>query len=160
MPSAVSFAYTPHSRWPLPPQPSPPPPPPTGSPVRVLVLDSSFNPPHAAHLALASRYPGQMEARLLVLGAANADKGVAAQQDIDVRLEMMTEMAKEMGQNTAVVCLKGEAARFVDKSRMLHRELEERIRKDVQDPAAPTDVRLVFPLGANDNPWVERPRPS
>ena len=91
--SAIELVYTPYPRWPLPPAPTLAPAP----TLRVSVLDSSFNPPTLAHLALASLPPPSpassgssptapapdtavphhgedFDARLLLLSVRNADK--------------------------------------------------------------------------------------
>lgn len=128
------------------------------------MLDSSFNPPHAAHLALASTSPlaqSPPDAIVLVLGAANADKGSIAQHELDVRLEMMKAMAQDMESryravagpgsvkrrldgrgNVGVVQFTG-GPRFVDKSRVIKQELEKRLGAERHMP----EVRLSFPLG-------------
>src|SRR3984885_1929810 len=49
--SPVELIYTPHDRWPI---PHPRLTPLIRRPLQVLVLDSSFNPPTLAHLALAN----------------------------------------------------------------------------------------------------------
>jgi nicotinamide-nucleotide adenylyltransferase len=115
------------------------------------VLDSSFNPPHSAHLALAQHGGSAFDARLLVLSTSNADKGAAEQQEVERRLEMMVEMAKAMEKtregNVAVACIAEPA--FVSKSRVLKREvkclLKERVGTSEGGPEP--EVRLTFLLG-------------
>lgn len=184
--SSFRLVYASHPHWPLPRPCSPSPTSPTRSspvltdanahaeeqahwtksPLRVTVLDSSFNPPHAAHLALASTSPlaqSPPDAIVLVLGAANADKGSVAQHELDVRLEMMKAMAQDMESryraavagpgsvkrhlddgrgNVGVVQFTG-GPRFVDKSRVIKQELEKRLGAERHMP----EVRLSFPLG-------------
>lgn len=79
----------------------------SSSPVDVAVLDSSFNPPHLAHLALASSPPLLSSAKqqqrhygahLLLLSSRNADKGTGKTGDASTlqRLEMMVVLAKDL----------------------------------------------------------------
>ncbi|KDQ24355.1 hypothetical protein PLEOSDRAFT_1046947 [Pleurotus ostreatus PC15] len=109
----VELIYVPHDAWPLhkdeqPPERSP-------RPVRISVLDSSFNPPTLAHLALANsprpkrRFTDERDgatsddlgldydAKLLLLSVRNADK-VLKQRDASLvqRLEMMVLLAKDI----------------------------------------------------------------
>lgn len=94
---------------------------------RILVLDSSFNPPHLAHYALAE------EARtykfgdsdkdgdrllLLLLSVKNADKIYPSPALFDERLEMMYIMARVWEKKTNVPVSIGltNHAKFVDKS--------------------------------------------
>jgi hypothetical protein len=148
--SPFDLLYTSHARWPLPPpsttttssiHPS------TPSHLSISVLDSSFNPPHAAHLALAQH--GTFDARLLVLSTHNADKGSAETREIALRLEMMREMARAMeeggGSNVAVACIHEPA--FVNKSRVLKRALEDLLDEGGAEP--PPGVQLTFLLGTN-----------
>lgn len=134
----LRLVYTSHPNWPLPRSPAPPstsssslhpdPASASGSPapegnigapsppiLRLTVLDSSFNPPHAAHLALAtaptrttasdhgsssssssSLLVPHSDATLLLLGTSNVDKGSIQQHELEVRSEMMREMAIEL----------------------------------------------------------------
>ena len=108
----VELIYTPHSRWPLPHsqvihQHRNP-----NRPLRISILDSSFNPPTLAHLALAnSPRPRKQnsenqdvcayDAKLLLLSVKNADKtlkpGDATYQQ---RLEMMLLLSKDVRTDT------------------------------------------------------------
>ncbi|OJT02256.1 hypothetical protein TRAPUB_7237 [Trametes pubescens] len=107
--SAIELVHTSHPRWPLPPHSA------TLAPtVHISVLDSSFNPPTLAHLALAntlpppptdvppSRSPHDFDARLLLLSVRNADKqlkpGDAAYEQ---RAEMMILLARDLARTHA-----------------------------------------------------------
>lgn len=80
---------------------------------QIAVIDSSFNPPHLAHLALASSPAilaspspsnsspdsvAQYDAHLLLLSSRNADKGMGRPGDANPkqRLEMMTVLARDL----------------------------------------------------------------
>ncbi|KNE58901.1 hypothetical protein AMAG_04438 [Allomyces macrogynus ATCC 38327] len=75
-------------------------------PVRVTILDSSHNPPNAAHMALlrtalqptlarrtGDNYQDAVDAVLILLAVQNADKGRLADLDLAHRLAMMREVA-------------------------------------------------------------------
>lgn len=105
----VELIYTPHSRWPLPhpriihQHPN--------RPLRISILDSSYNPPTLAHLALANsprpsyRDDGEQnsevqdacgyDAKLLLLSVKNVDKSLkAGDATYQQRLEMMLLLSK------------------------------------------------------------------
>ena len=106
----VELIYTPHSRWPLPhPQIIQH----SNRPLRISVLDSSFNPPTLAHLALAKspcpsdRDDGEKnskvqdicgyDAKLLLLSVKNVDKSLkAGDATYQQRLEMMLLLSKDV----------------------------------------------------------------
>ncbi|KAM0751587.1 Nucleotidylyl transferase [Meredithblackwellia eburnea MCA 4105] len=107
----------------------------------IVVLDSSFNPPHLAHLALASYSPlsaGESHAgsstsaklsRLLVISSKNADKvPKPGEPNTDDRLEMIERMARwmheERCEDVAVAVV--EAPTFCGKSQILVKELNKR----------------------------------
>jgi nicotinamide-nucleotide adenylyltransferase len=107
----LELIYTPHDRWPI---PHPPFTPLVRRPLRVLVLDSSYNPPTLAHLALAnSRRPmytqshdtiqdntSDYDAKLLLLSVRNADKSMKPDDASYLqRLEMMAIFAKYVVRN-------------------------------------------------------------
>ncbi|KZV94736.1 Nucleotidylyl transferase, partial [Exidia glandulosa HHB12029] len=89
---------------------------------RVLVFDSSFNPPTNAHAALA-RAPlnvagGSADTTLLLLSVTNADKAPKpGDATPEQRLEMMQLMAQELGEDVAVAAI--DAPTFVGKARAL-----------------------------------------
>ncbi|GAA6012613.1 hypothetical protein JCM10207_009057 [Rhodosporidiobolus poonsookiae] len=143
-----SLIFTSHSRWPLPPNGTTP-----QRPLRISVLDSSFNPPHAAHLALARH--SSADALLLCFTAANPDKGTVESSVTTTRLEMIRAVALdlqrragqdgalELGANVAVALL--DAPTFVQKSRVLKRELTELVRE--QTGGEEVEVKLDFLVG-------------
>ncbi|KAH7884385.1 hypothetical protein F5I97DRAFT_1889108 [Phlebopus sp. FC_14] len=105
--SAVEIVYASHERWPCPPGYAASPHP----PLHVSILDSSFNPPTLAHLALAKSRPPQhptsplpytdsttdYDARLLLLSIRNADKSLKPGDATYVqRLEMMHLLAQSV----------------------------------------------------------------
>ncbi|GAA5857304.1 hypothetical protein JCM8547_002209 [Rhodosporidiobolus lusitaniae] len=150
-PRAVTFIFASHSRWPLPPSTRSTAPGPSNlpSPLRISCLDSSFNPPTAAHLALASR--GSADACLLVYSAQNCDKGTAHAGEVARRLAFVREVALYMQEraekegreaNVAVALLNAPA--FVDKSRALKEELG-RMMGELGEEGVET--RLSFSVG-------------
>lgn len=102
--SKFELVYVPHTKWPLPHpklgEVS------TSSPLRISVLDSSFNPPTLAHLSLANSLPpsssqsdGEVDysARLLLLSVKNVDKSLKPGDALyEQRLEMMHLLVKNM----------------------------------------------------------------
>ena len=113
----VELIYTPHSRWPLP-NPKIIQQHPT-RPLRISILDSSFNPPTLAHLALInSPRPSfqnddkpnsqiqdgcEYDAKLLLLSVKNADKSLkAGDATYQQRLEMMLLLSKDVRAGTNV----------------------------------------------------------
>ncbi|GJE85571.1 nucleotidylyl transferase [Phanerochaete sordida] len=109
--SAVELVHVPHDRWPLPAHAAQPAPQP--EPLHIAVLDSSFNPPTLAHLALAlvpasvrapptdvsgaPRALPALGARLLLLSVRNADKSLKAHDATYAqRLAMMVRLAQDV----------------------------------------------------------------
>ncbi|KAG7451290.1 Nucleotidylyl transferase [Guyanagaster necrorhizus] len=82
---------------------------------KVLILDSSFNPPTLAHLALA-RCGNDYDARILMLSTTNADKKIAPG---DASLAQRQSMMGRLGFHIAVI----DEATFVGKARRLHAEM-------------------------------------
>ncbi|KAK0469624.1 Nucleotidylyl transferase [Desarmillaria tabescens] len=82
---------------------------------KVLILDSSFNPPTLAHLALA-RCGNDYDARILMLSTTNADKKLAPG---DVTIALRQSMMALLGFHIAVV----DEPTFVGKARKLHAEM-------------------------------------
>ncbi|GJN88026.1 hypothetical protein Rhopal_000982-T1 [Rhodotorula paludigena] len=146
------LVYASHGRWPLSPDAaqssvrSP-------VPLRISVLDSSFNPPHLAHLSLAQH--GEYDAHLLALTIGNPDKGRLEQSAVAVRVEMMRALALDLQRragepggkkgwaNVAVAVM--EAPTFTSKSRILREELDALAREQTERDDA--SVRLTFPVG-------------
>ena len=103
--SAVEYIYTSHDRWPLPRRLGHDL---SGPRLNISVLDSSFNPPTLAHLALADLpYPksfwrspeasDRFHAKLLLLSVRNADKLLKPSDATHAqRLDMMILLAKDL----------------------------------------------------------------
>ncbi|ORX37956.1 hypothetical protein BD324DRAFT_563689, partial [Kockovaella imperatae] len=100
----------------------------------ISILDSSFNPPHNAHLALASEpfpprsvsedLPSAYTHRLLVFSTTNVDKKPASgDPTLEQRVEMIKMLASNVGgpesKSPAAVGLINEPT-FVGKSRIIH----------------------------------------
>lgn len=180
--SKFELVYTPHRRWPLP-HPS------IGetatkTPVRISILDSSFNPPTLAHLGLANSLPpdaagnpdNDYSAKLLLLSVKNADKTVKpGDARHEQRLEMMHLLAKSMNPLRGAAAALGqlgpeEAANaaiaiideptFVGKSRVLRAALALRLA-DTPAPAPVitiADVELTFLVGHDTLARLVSPR--
>ena len=105
----VELIYTPHSRWPLPQTIQQHP----NRSLRISILDSSFNPPTLAHLALANSPRPSLrdddeqnsetqdtcgyDAKLLLLSVKNVDKSLkAGDATYQQRLEMMLLLSKDV----------------------------------------------------------------
>ncbi|KAK0193920.1 Nucleotidylyl transferase [Armillaria mellea] len=82
---------------------------------KVLILDSSFNPPTLAHLALA-RCGNDYDARILMLSTTNADKKLAPG---DATYAQRQSMMALLGFHIAVI----DEPTFVGKARRLHAEM-------------------------------------
>ena len=145
-----TLVYASHARWPLPRQST------SESPkalLQISVVDSSFNPPHAAHLALAQH--GRHDAHLLALTIANPDKGSIDEDAVTTRLEMMRAVAKDLERraaapdgrpewgNVAVAVL--QAPTFVQKSEMLRKDLDALAQAQAENESV--SVRLTFGVG-------------
>lgn len=149
--AGCTLVYASHARWPLPRDNAALAP---SRPVRISVVDSSFNPPHAAHCALAQH--GQHDAHLLALTIANSDKGNIDEEAVTSRLEMMRAIARDLerraGQpdgntsraNIAVAVLT--APTFTQKSEVLRRDLDDLAQTQSGDRS--TSTRLTFAVGA------------
>jgi len=110
----VELVYTSHERWPCPRLPIHPQR--KLDTIRLSILDSSFNPPTCAHLALANSRPPRYtmksgligstltsvaeldyDAKLLLLSVRNADKALkSGDATYEQRLEMMYLLSKDM----------------------------------------------------------------
>lgn len=94
--AGVQLIYASHAAWPYLGS--------TGQSLDIAVLDSSFNPPSNAHLALLSSKPllaghkSRYDGHLLLFSTQNADKGTGKPGDasLEQRATMMTLMAKHM----------------------------------------------------------------
>lgn len=171
-PLAFTLIYATHSAWPLVPQGSMSQP---SNSIRISVLDSSFNPPTKAHLALAnlgsvnknnndvsskssSEPPSSargFDAQLLLLSIKNADKTPSSKDASTAqRLEMMRAMAYEMLEaaengegtgNIAVGCVLEPS--FVGKSRVLKKALESIEESRNQEETSGSSTKLKYELG-------------
>lgn len=109
--STVELIHTSHSRWPLPPVS-----PHRAPTLQISVLDSSFNPPTLAHLAIANLRPpsppapssalassssDDFDARLLLLSVRNVDKQLKpGDATFEQRMEMMVLLAQDLARTT------------------------------------------------------------
>lgn len=108
---------------------------------RVLVLDSSFNPPHRGHSALVAKSiaypfptpPNQFSIQtintrsvLLLLSLKNADKQTKQLRSYTDRLEMMQMLASHIASEFGVACSIALTNRslFVDKQQVITNHLE------------------------------------
>lgn len=108
--SAFELLYRPSSFWPRSSPQSIP------GPHALAILDSSFNPPTRAHLALASAAGGAAEARILLLSVRNADKALApGDATYAQRLAMMRLIAEDADAAVGLV----DAPTFVGKVEVL-----------------------------------------
>ncbi|KAJ3761104.1 hypothetical protein EV360DRAFT_38482 [Lentinula raphanica] len=169
----VSILWSDHPLWPLPPNSSNPS---SAHPqqskkytrkLNISVLDSSFNPPTLAHLALANTSrprttasdSEEYDADLLLLSVRNADKSLKeGDATYAQRVEMMIELARDVRTHTRSLTESGNGDRdrdrnvavgitneptFVGKSRALTGFLKERldgfnvVEQDQTQPEAP-----------------------
>ncbi|KAK4704393.1 nicotinamide-nucleotide adenylyltransferase, partial [Phenoliferia sp. Uapishka_3] len=155
MSSPFHLTYASHPSFPVPRAGS-------TNPLHISILDSSFNPPHLAHLSLALSTPNPPPpATLLVLSTKNVDKvQKAGEPTPEDRLEMMEAMAEELESRGVVnvgVARINEPT-FVGKSEVLKLALEER--------AGGASVQLSFLLGWDtlirffDEKYYQPPAPS
>lgn len=120
---------------------------------RIIVLDSSFNPPHLAHYTLAKealkfKYnnvetPKSNSSLLLLLSVKNADKVLETPACYDHRLNMMLLMAHYLEKNLDVHVSIGltHHAKFVDKSVSIIDYLKEYFSSDYHS------MKLTFAVG-------------
>ena len=152
---STALVYTSHERWPLSPtHPIP------GSPLRISVLDSSFNPPTLAHLALANvpnPHPSEhdYDAKLLLLSIRNADKRLQeGDATFSQRVEMMSLLATRIHHNSpssppnVAVGLVNEPT-FIAKSSALQRFLDDRLAKLGSGPSYPISTQFTFLMGSS-----------
>ena len=173
--SAVELVHTPHDRWPYPHGTFTP-------PFRISILDSSFNPPTRAHLALASlspqpntsSFPKQdFDARILLISVRNVDKGLKPTDATYVqRLEMMIRLAGDVqasaltdnrDANVAVAII--DEPTFVGKARILTDFLQQRISssslKSIESSASQASLpppELTFLVGMDTLERILAPR--
>ncbi|EPQ52680.1 Nucleotidylyl transferase [Gloeophyllum trabeum ATCC 11539] len=126
--------------------------------LRISVLDSSFNPPTLAHLALldaaAPDEGEEYDAKLLLLSVRNADKVLKpSDATYGQRLDMMTLLAQEVdanrppsNRNVAVAII--DEPVFVRKSTILRSFLDKHLSPlDDSSPPKILQVSLVFLMG-------------
>lgn len=149
----IELIYSSAPAWPLPhPRPV------NMKALQIAVLDSSFNPPTLAHLALANhprpKYEyssGDYDAKLLLLSIRNADKKLkTSDATYEHRAEMMIELAKDVTNsdgspgNVAVAMI--DEPTFVGKSKILQMFLMKRLNElESLEPAL--EPKLTFLLG-------------
>lgn len=121
---------------------------------RICILDSSFNPPHLAHYALAKealayKYndkgenPQKEISLILLLSIKNADKGAAPLNEVAHRLVMMRLMADYLHENLGVhvsIAVTNHA-KFVDKSASVLNWLKTEVPNEV------AHIKLTFLVG-------------
>lgn len=152
---STALVYTSHERWPLPPTQELPRAPPQ---ITISVLDSSFNPPTLAHLALANAtnpfsLASDYDAKLLLLSVRNADKAIQeGDATLSQRVEMMSLLAKGIHeespsspQNVAVGLVNEPT--FIAKASTLRRFLDDRLAGLAFDSSHATSVQLTFLMG-------------
>ena len=168
----VELIYTSHSRWPLPQTVQQHP----HRSLRISILDSSFNPPTLAHLALANsprpsyrdddeqssetQDAGGYDAKLLLLSVKNADKSLkAGDATYQQRLEMMLLLSKDVitsskpeheAANVAIAII--DKPTFVGKSSMLLDFLQRRLT------TTPLPLELTFLVGLDTLERLFSPR--
>ncbi|OVF04499.1 putative nicotinamide-nucleotide adenylyltransferase [Clavispora lusitaniae] len=120
---------------------------------RIVILDSSFNPPHLAHSTLAkdalefeyngTTTPKSKSSLLLLLSVKNADKITIQPAPLDYRLEMMYLMAQYLESNLDIHVSIGitNHARFVDKSVAIINYLKSYLADDYGS------IKLTFAVG-------------
>ena len=152
---AAALVYTSHERWPLPPTQSLP-----ISPLRISVLDSSFNPPTLAHLALANApHPcspaSDYDAKLLLLSVRNADKLLQeGDATLSQRVEMMSLLATRIHHSgpglppNIAVGLVNEPT-FIAKSSTLRGFLDNHLAELTSDASHSISTQLTFLMGSS-----------
>lgn len=129
--------------------------------IDIGILDSSFNPPHQAHFALAKsskpRFSKEDEkskesydSLLLIFSIQNADKGRGTKKDASIidRLEMMQEFAKDIEEetklNVAVAIV--EEPLMISKSTLIHQYIEQQEFSSSSSTSIPS-IRLHWLVG-------------
>ncbi|CAA7271662.1 unnamed protein product [Cyclocybe aegerita] len=169
----VELIYASHSQWPFP-QPWSP----QQNPDRLLsisVLDSSFNPPTVAHLALANSHPPptqtHYDAKLLLLSVKNADKTLKpGDASYLQRLEMMYLLSQHIRtgtssddpatpENVNIAIAIIDEPTFVGKSDALLKFLKQRfVGLSRANVTASSDVELTFLVGLDTLERLFSPR--
>ncbi|KAJ7168521.1 hypothetical protein C8R46DRAFT_897618 [Mycena filopes] len=163
--SPLELIYVPHERWPLPRSRNLA----VERPLQISILDSSFNPPTLAHLALANapRPPvgddvgGDFDAKIYLLSVRNADKSLKSTDASYLqRLEMMLLLAQDSvadaGAHPVAIGIIDEPT-FVGKASKLLAFIEERLSGLGVIPVA-SRPQLTFLLGLDTLERVLAPR--
>ena len=160
---SAALVYTSHERWPLSPTHSLP-----KSPVRISVLDSSFNPPTLAHLALANAPnpfspASDYDAKLLLLSIRNADKLLQeGDATLSQRVEMMSLLATMIHHDSPssppniAVGLVNEPT-FIAKSSALHTFLGGRLAELTSSQPHSVSTQLTFLMGSSQYTYGVHP---
>lgn len=155
--ASAALVYTSHERWPLSPTHSLP-----KSSVHISVLDSSFNPPTLAHLALAnapSPFPStpDYDAKLLLLSVRNADKLLQeGDATLSQRAEMMSLLVTRIHHDDPSSCpnvavgLVNEPT-FIAKSSALRIFLGDRLVELKSNPSHSISTQLTFLMGPSQS---------
>ncbi|TFY71680.1 hypothetical protein EVG20_g1334 [Dentipellis fragilis] len=158
--SSVELVLSTTPTWPL----TSAPPSASGSPLRISVLDSSFNPPTLAHLALALSPPPApdhtpYDARLLLLSVRNADKQLKHGDATHAqRMQMMGLLAQDMAPANVAVAIMDEPT-FVGKSAALLAFLRARFATSAsRDESYTPKVQLTFLQGTDTLERLLAPR--
>ncbi|PFH52948.1 hypothetical protein AMATHDRAFT_45856 [Amanita thiersii Skay4041] len=155
----VRLLHQSHSRWPLSSRTEHP----SSSPLRISILDASFNPPTLAHLALAnSPRPGgtpDYDARLLLLSVRNADKSIKpGDASYSQRIDMMHLLSNHItntSDNVAIAII--DEPTFVGKSQHLLSFLSQRI-SSFHGITGDIPIQLFFLLGFDTLERLVAPR--
>ncbi|KAH8835023.1 hypothetical protein DL96DRAFT_1572577 [Flagelloscypha sp. PMI_526] len=149
----VHLVFSPTATWPSNPRSS------QSTPLRISILDSSFNPPTRAHVALLKyNKPSSLreyDAKLLLLSVRNPDKTLKPGDATFVqRLAMMTAIAKDLGDNTAVAII--DEPLFFGKGKSLAEFLRKRL--GTSNAETPKLFVLDFLLGMDTLERVVSPK--
>ncbi|KAJ7623389.1 hypothetical protein FB45DRAFT_925447 [Roridomyces roridus] len=148
--SPFELVYVPHQSWPVPRLLSRP-----THPLQISILDSSFNPPTLAHLALARGNGSSYDAKLYLLSVRNADKTIKpTDASYAQRLEMMLRLAQDSGDDHVAIGVIDEPT-FVGKAGKLRAFLEQRLSDLGFSPSRP---QLTFLLGLDTLERLLQPR--
>ncbi|KAA1467739.1 Nucleotidylyl transferase [Dentipellis sp. KUC8613] len=157
--SSVELVHSTTPTWPL----TSSPPSSSSSPLRISVLDSSFNPPTLAHLALALSPPPAADhtpydARLLLLSVRNADKQLKPGDATHAqRMQMMGLLAQDMAPANVAVAIMDEPT-FVGKSAVLLAFLRARFASAAGKDTYAPKVQLTFLQGTDTLERLLAPR--
>lgn len=161
--SPIELIHVPHANWPLP-RSRPLVPRETQRPLQISVLDSSFNPPTLAHLALANaprpsiggEVGGEYDAKIYLLSVRNADKTLKPTDASYIqRLEMMLLLAQDSKSSAEVAIGIVDEPTFVGKASKLLAFLQQRLSGLAFAPPRP---ELTFLLGLDTLERLLAPR--